>query len=205
MFKKIFWLLISILCTCFIFYNSSQIGTVSHNRSYGIVNKLIDVLKGEESLGKDSEVIRKFTNSQKSNSTISAYNIKYSYKIENKIGIKDKILNKIRNISYIKKLTRSELDHIIRKLAHMFEFGLLGLSLCFLFNSFNLGKHNIVIYALFILLFIAVVDETIQRDVVGRESSTIDVLIDFAGGVISSVIFTVGKSLSTIKKGDVAK
>lgn len=201
MFKKVFWIIISIICTGFIFYNSSQVGNVSHDRSTRIVNKIIDILKGEEISINTLKISKNITNNINGNDSMKGINnVNYSVKKvtntefkENESGIKNKLLNKIRNLSLIKNITRSELDHIIRKIAHMFEFALLALSLCFLFDSFGVNKYNTIIYALFLLLFIAVTDETIQRNVVGRESSTVDVLIDFIGGSISAVMFIIYK------------
>lgn len=208
MLKKVFLVIISLMCTSFIFYNSSQVGSVSHNRSYSIVNKIIDVLKGEEVSNDNKKMSESSAISENNKLENSDDNINYSTQKainaeskNNEASIKNKILYKIRNINYIKNLSRSDLDHIIRKIAHMSEFALLGLSLCFLFNSFNFNKYNTIIYALFLLLFIAVTDETIQRNVVGRESSTVDVLIDFIGGIISSMFFCVLKSYSRLSRG----
>ena len=208
MYKKMFWIIVSLMCTGFVFYNSSQVGNVSHNRSYSVVNKIIDVLKGEEISNDNKKISESHDILEDKKPVNSSENVNYSMKKEtntevkeNEVTMKEKLLYKIRDINYIKNFTRSDLDHIIRKFAHMFEFALLGLSLCFLFNSFRFNRYNTIIYALFLLLFIAVTDETIQRNVVGRESSTVDVLIDFIGGIISSMFFVVLKNSSKLLRG----
>ena len=71
--------------------------------------------------------------------------------------------------------------HFVRKLAHFAEFLFMGFwfMLCLRVYTHHFIKH--VSWPLFFGLLTAVVDETIQRYVPGRSSSTIDVLIDFSG------------------------
>lgn len=191
MLKKIFCILISILCVGFIFFNSSQDGAISHGRSYYIVNKIVDILKEENISNSSTTNNNSNINGDKSIEGINESNVDSSNKtnVISKLNIKDKLINKIRNISFIKNMTKSELDHLIRKFAHGFEFGLLGLALCLFFSRFNINRYNVIIYALFLVLFTAVIDETIQIKIPNRTSSTIDVLIDFCGGIISCMIF----------------
>lgn len=193
MLKKIFCILISILCIGFIFFNSSQDGAVSHGRSYYIVNKIIDILK-EEDISNNSATSNNNSNINQENSIVDSANSNIDNKsnmanIINKLNIKDKLISKIRNVSFIKNMTKNELDHLIRKFAHGFEFALLGLALCLLFSIFNIKRYNVIIYSLFLVLFTAVVDETIQLKIPNRGSSTMDVLIDFCGGIISCILF----------------
>lgn len=203
MLKKIFCILISILCIGFIFFNSSQDGAISHGRSYYIVNKIVDILK-EENISNNSTTNNNSNisniNEEKSiegnnESNLDSDNKTNKANITEKLNIKDKLINKIRNISFIKNMTKSELDHLIRKFAHGFEFALLGLALCLFFSRFNINKYNVIIYALFLVLFTAVIDETIQININNRTSSTIDVLIDFCGGSISCILFYIFKRI----------
>ena len=46
-----------------------------------------------------------------------------------------------------------------------------------------------MIYILFIVLFYAVSDEFHQLYVQGRNSSVLDIIIDFIGGLIGTIIF----------------
>lgn len=71
--------------------------------------------------------------------------------------------------------------HVVRKLAHFAEFLFMGFwfMLCLRVYTHHFIRH--VSWPLFFGLLTAVADETIQRYVPGRSSSTIDVLIDFSG------------------------
>jgi len=69
------------------------------------------------------------------------------------------------------------LSLIIRKLAHFFEFFLLGITL----SIYLIKEKKTIYHALWIGLIIAIIDETIQLFVDGRASSIIDVGIDFIG------------------------
>lgn len=200
MLRKIFCILISILCIGFIFFNSSQDGAISHGRSYYIVNKVVNILKEESILNSsntDNDSNISNINEEKSIEGSDESNLDSNNKtnIAEKLTIKDKLINKIRNISFIKNMTKNELDHLIRKCAHGFEFALLGLALCLFFTIFNIDKYNVIIYALFLVLFTAVIDETIQIKINNRTSSTIDVLIDFCGGFISCILFSMFKRI----------
>ena len=107
------------------------------------------------------------------------------------------VVNEVINIAsktdigqhLLEKVTPTELNLIVRKIAHAFEFFLLGLVLCFTFRYFKVADMNILIYTLFIVLFVAVTDEFFQLFIVDRTSSVIDVFIDFCGGILSNVLF----------------
>ena len=72
--------------------------------------------------------------------------------------------------------------HLLRKLAHFGEFGILGLLLsqCLRSNA---------AFPLFAGLLCALSDETIQLFVQGRSSQVSDVWVDFSG-VVCAVLFT---------------
>lgn len=96
-------------------------------------------------------------------------------------------------------ITKSDLNVLVRKSAHAFEFFILAI---IVFIAINFGKINKVeafIYPLFIVLLCAVFDELFQKYVQGRTSSLIDVLIDFSGGIIgtilSNIVFVLGSKL----------
>lgn len=107
------------------------------------------------------------------------------------------VVNEVINIAsktdigqhLLEKVTPAELNLIVRKIAHGFEFFLLGLVLCFTFRYFKVDDMNILIYTLFIVLFVAVTDEFFQLFIVDRTSSVIDVFIDFCGGILANVLF----------------
>lgn len=74
-------------------------------------------------------------------------------------------------------------DHLVRKLAHFTEFGLLGAELIMLTYLLRKLRVQSVLNCLFAGLSAAVIDETIQI-FSARGSQAIDVLLDF-GGVIA--------------------
>jgi VanZ family protein len=94
-----------------------------------------------------------------------------------------------------------ELEHIIRKNAHMFMYMILAFLVSSSFFIYNKKGKNVVIYILFICLFYAVTDEFHQFFVPGRTSLVSDVLIDFGGTVIGLIVFYISYySIYSIKK-----
>ena len=70
----------------------------------------------------------------------------------------------------------------VRKIAHAVEFALLGAtSICMLAILGWMSTH-MVLHGAFLVLLVAVADETIQA-YTGRGSSVLDVVLDFAGGL----------------------
>lgn len=112
------------------------------------------------------------------------------------IELSNKIVNKLVSILHdvfpsSNPVTIYRLIHVlIRKMAHVFEYALLGGGLFFYFRCQKCTTINQWIYTLFIVLLFATLDEYIQS-FVGRTSSVRDVLLDFTGGIIgiSSVLF----------------
>lgn len=75
-------------------------------------------------------------------------------------------------------------DHYVRKLAHVFEFAMLGI-----ITMINIRVYNVVIKIRYFLglilgLLVATIDETIQLFVPGRSGMVTDVVIDFSGFVL---------------------
>lgn len=72
---------------------------------------------------------------------------------------------------------------LLRKMAHFFEFFVLGVLLCFDFNP--IWRKNIfyLSFPMLVSLIIPLADETIQAFAEGRGSSVIDVWIDFSGAL----------------------
>ena len=71
-------------------------------------------------------------------------------------------------------------DHLVRKMAHFGEFGLLGIELSILLICRNRVKLQSIINCLFLALSTAVIDESIQI-LFERGSQVQDVLLDFSG------------------------
>ena len=142
--NKAILILLCFLCFGFIFFNSSQVSTVSNTRSREVVNEVVNIVS------------------------------KTNY-----------------GQAILKKVTPTELNLIIRKIAHGFEYFLFGLVLCFTIRYFNIDDNNLLIYTLFIILFVAVMDEFFQLFIQDRTSSVVDVLIDFCGGTLATTLFLI--------------
>ena len=91
-----------------------------------------------------------------------------------------KVLEVIEEVFHTPPLETKEAQHIVRKVAHMAEFALLGLEMTLLlFIAGKKLKQNVIII-LFIGLASAIVDETIQA-FTQRGSQVMDIWIDFIG------------------------
>lgn len=86
----------------------------------------------------------------------------------------------------------SVLDHVVRKLAHFTEFAIQGACVYKSLQAFKIRNSYKVAFILGI--FIAIVDETIQRFVPGRSSQITDVILDSCGALAGIfVAYSVGK------------
>ena len=83
-------------------------------------------------------------------------------------------------------------EYIIRKSAHFAEFSLIGGLLTTCAYSFN-RKKPYIYYAhiLFCGLAVAVCDETIQLNVVGRSGQVSDIILDFCGIVFGTLFMLI--------------
>ncbi len=72
------------------------------------------------------------------------------------------------------------LNYVVRKAAHMAEFFVLALLICWLSHAVKKKFHG---YGLLYPLSVAIIDEFIQS-FTGRTSMVLDVMIDFAGALI---------------------
>lgn len=80
-------------------------------------------------------------------------------------------------------------DHLVRKLAHFTEFGVLGCELMLLSSIRKRRGIQSIVNCLFAVLSVAVIDETIQI-FSNRGSQVQDVLLDFAGAV-TGILFII--------------
>lgn len=81
-----------------------------------------------------------------------------------------------------------ELKIIVRKIAHIIEYAMLGFATLFFCWSNNKAFHKTIFgYGLFYVLFIAVTDEHIQS-FSDRTSSTSDIILDFCGALLGFFI-----------------
>ena len=148
----------------FIFYNSSNNGNMSNERSYNILNNL----RNEYSEIKENKIPNKNVNS----------NIQIKTQ---KDQVKSVYMNPTEN-------REEKLNLIIRKNAHAFEYFILAILVSGVLFEFNVKGAKALICIMFVCLFYAVTDEFHQMFVPGRSSLVSDVLIDFLGSLIG--IFT---------------
>lgn len=152
--KRLCLVLLCFLCLGFIFFNSSQTGKTSNQRSNSIVNKIVTVIQESN-----------FNNRLSSN------------------------------------YDRQEINLIVRKFAHGFEFSLLSIGSYLALTSFGIKGKKIIVYTLFVVLLCATSDELFQLHIPGRNSSPVDVLIDSIGGVIGVYFINlIEKKLFVIKQ-----
>ena len=85
-------------------------------------------------------------------------------------------------------ITPDSAELLLRKAAHFSEYALLGSILAFALVCFDKPLTRHFPHVLLPCLLGAVLDEAIQLYVPGRGSSTVDVLIDFAGAVTGLLI-----------------
>jgi VanZ family protein len=90
-------------------------------------------------------------------------------------------------------------DHLIRKLAHFMEFGLLGALLSLYATMRGRTKVQSVLNCMFFCLAAAVADEAIQL-ISARGSQVADVLLDFAGAALGILIVIFWKWLRLISQ-----
>lgn len=81
---------------------------------------------------------------------------------------------------------------LLRKIAHFSEFACLGILLTWRCGMDGNRGKNLIAGALFGVLSVACVDETIQIFVPGRSSSLIDVWIDTMGGSMGMMCLLAG-------------
>lgn len=78
---------------------------------------------------------------------------------------------------------------IVRKTAHMSEYGILSLSLIYGFYKSGFTVKYIILYSLCITFLYACSDEIHQLFVSSRAGSRTDVLIDTCGGAIATICY----------------
>ncbi len=82
-------------------------------------------------------------------------------------------------------------EHIIRKTAHFTEYMLLGIICCADFAAYGKGGFGYALVSLYICLFTAVVDESIQLFVVGRSGMLFDVWLDHIGSITGTAVLNI--------------
>ena len=79
-------------------------------------------------------------------------------------------------------------DHYVRKMAHIIEFAILGVTTELNIQVWNLKRKTFMAIGCFLGFLVAAIDETIQLYVPGRAGMFTDVIIDFSGFIVGFFI-----------------
>ena len=174
-------LILCILWMGFIFYNSSQSGIESNNKSKSIINQIL--YDNDKDYGVKNILIMSGGKSETTD---------YIGDESGNIAYDDYYNTYLQNINII-----------LRKGAHLFEFLILAILVAWVMVSYEITGRRAVVYVLFIVLLYAVSDEFHQLFVPGRTARVQDILIDFIGGIIGTVIFYTLKSKFKLSKNKI--
>lgn len=119
-------------------------------------------------------------------------------------GVTDKVVENVKPLKDAveqNKVQKEDVHKAIRKIAHFFEYALLGAEMMLLLLLlFPADPMKYLIYALFFGLALGVCDESVQK-ITDRTSSTTDVMIDFGGLCIGiAFLFFVTVAVKAILK-----
>jgi VanZ family protein len=94
------------------------------------------------------------------------------------------------------------LEHYIRKLAHLTEYGLLAAAICLPLHDRRLRGRRLWLWSVLLSAAYAATDELHQRFVPGRSGELKDVLIDTIGAALGALTFVlIAKAAEQIRKG----
>ncbi|MDW8802198.1 VanZ family protein [Clostridium sp. A1-XYC3] len=181
-FKKAIAIVLCLIWMWVIFYNSSNTGKVSNDRSYAV----------ESYLKKQYNRAKELLNAFDKEKTINSVNDSQHKNQDKKVSSDYKQKTSIVNNGIKQQANKKDINVLIRKNAHAFEYLILSLLIGNLLFIFDFKGRKAIIYILFICLFYSVTDEFHQLFVPGRTSSVVDVLIDFLGAVIGTTLFYLG-------------
>lgn len=157
--KKV-WLILTIGWMCFIFYQGTQLGEASIDKSDVVVNQIMDLINWwEDTFKKKEEPILENVTETSEATPSSDLSLHPKFQLQTK------------------------LSYLVRKAAHFTEYLILGVLLFLTFRMFHMNLWNQGIYSLFLVLLCAVLDEYLQL-FVSRTSSVSDVMLDFCSGLI---------------------
>lgn len=225
--KKKLSIILCILWMGFIFYNSSQPGYKSNERSVKVLNVIkqfkndtLNIIKELISDDKRSSLnkhiiynedkafnksdkslnINLAINKNKSNYTKVSIeevnkiekinNIKYSKISIIKIKAKDFFIKARDKIKIFVYKYFKNFNVFVRKSAHAFEFLVLAMLILWAMTCHDVKGIKAIFFTLLIVLFYAITDEFHQLFVYGRGARLKDVKIDFIGGVIGSIFYS---------------
>lgn len=193
--KKIFSILLCLFWMYIIFYNSSQTGEESNIFSKKVLDKIKEYIKKEDinDTGNNINKVLVDNNTFVISNTIQVNNISLSNKKQYNNVSNLKVVEPTKSVySNFKEQLRIDNSNIfLRKNAHALEFLILAILLGLVFKSFGMSVKNSIVYILFVVLLYAVTDEYHQIFVEGRDSRVFDIIVDFIGGCIGTIIFCI--------------
>ena len=233
--KKKLSIILCILWMGFIFYNSSQPGYKSNERSVKVLNVIkqfkndtLNIIKELISDDKRSSLNKHIIYNEdkafKNKSNYTKLSIEEVNNIEkiNTISLASNLTRDTKNINKIEKINNIKYSKIsiikikakdffikardkikifvykyfknfnvfVRKSAHAFEFLVLAMLILWAMTCHDVKGIKAIFFTLLIVLFYAITDEFHQLFVYGRGASLKDVKIDFIGGVIGSIFYS---------------
>lgn len=81
------------------------------------------------------------------------------------------------------------LETIVRKAAHMTEYGLLAIAVSYSFYVYDKRGFNLILWSEIVAVLYAVTDEFHQLFISGRSAQVTDILIDGIGAFIGCLVF----------------
>lgn len=91
----------------------------------------------------------------------------------------------------VRSLAFFRAHHIVRKLAHATEYGLLAASVALLTHTYRLSLRKRYAFPALFCLLTAMLDECLQTFRIARNGSAVDVLIDMGGALFALLLFYV--------------
>lgn len=103
--------------------------------------------------------------------------------------ITDQIVACIRKVSPKAASNVEKINHLVRKNGHCLEYFILALLVANVLRRFGKRPKEVFITILFVCLLYAVSDEFHQSFVPGRSCEVLDVIIDFSGSFIGTIVY----------------
>ena len=116
---------------------------------------------------------------------------------ESSLQITDVIVNTYENLFHKiidisdKETLILQVNHIVRKLSHGLEYGVLAVLVSFHLWACSIKRRKLFLGAILISCIYAMTDEFHQLFVVGRSCQITDVMIDTTGAVIGATCFVI--------------
>jgi VanZ family protein len=85
----------------------------------------------------------------------------------------------------------NKLNSFVRQSGHAAEFAFLAIMLLTFIRSFSIDLKKNIICVLFFILLLGVMDEFYQIYIEGRDSSVIDIVVDFLGGLAGIITYLI--------------